>query len=592
MPGSGKYVYSQQLCKYKFTDRHPFDPLRLELTTDLLIKMGVLSSSDILSPSPASFEDLALVHDPPYIEMVKNACLEKSPTGRSLSCGLGTDDNPIFRNMHLAASLAVGATIKAAEVVLENQATHSINISGGLHHAQQNQASGFCIYNDIAVAIAWMRKKYQLKVMYIDTDAHHGDGVQWFFYSDPNVLTVSIHESGSYLFPGTGNIDELGVGLGKGNCINLPMEPYTNDSSYQECLENLLPEITKKFRPDIIISQNGCDIHHLDPLSHISVTNKTLSYIPKRVHQLAHEYAQGRWVAVGGGGYDIWNVVPRAWSFVWGEVSDRVLPNLLPDEWLKNWQKLSPVPLLETLNDQPCSYKAHSRINEIKEKNIITLTRLLQSQGGVIITAKNNSLEQLRLETPVGYIVIEGPVTPDYLKALDLEPCLKAFRSHEKQKSALIEISALPEGRVFIARHDNLVVGYVTFHRPDDYQRWSHPELSQMLELGGIEVSKYWRHYGLASKILEVAFSTNHFEDKVVISNEYYWHWDLEDTNLKMWEYRNLMEKLLTSVDFDTWVTDEPEIISHPANMFSVRVGKKVNEETIERFKKLCMLGI
>ncbi len=378
MSGTGKYVYSQELCKYKFTNSHPFNPLRLELTTDLLIKMGVLSAGDIVLPLPASFEDLSLMHDPHYIEMVKNASMESSQRTLNLSCGLGTDDNPIFSNMHMAASLAVGATIKAAELVLENQANHSLNISGGLHHAQQNQASGFCIYNDIAVAIAWMRKKYQLKVMYIDTDAHHGDGVQWFFYSDPNVLTVSIHESGRYLFPGTGNIDELGVGLGKGCCINLPLEPYTNDSSYQECLENLLSSITKKFKPDIIISQNGCDIHHLDPLSHISVTSNTLSYIPQLVHKLAHEYSQGRWVAVGGGGYDIWNVVPRAWSYVWREVSHTVLPNILPEDWLIRWKNLSPVPLVTTLNDKSCSYISHSRINEIKEKNTLTLNRLLQ----------------------------------------------------------------------------------------------------------------------------------------------------------------------------------------------------------------------
>jgi len=211
-----------------------------------------------------------------------------------------------------------------------------------------------------------------------------------------------------------------------------------------------------------------------------------------------------------------------------------------------------------------------------------------------VYSSNNNAhiVKELIVETPAGSIVVEGPVVPEYIKELDLEPCLKSFRNHGLQKNALIEISALPEGRVFIARHEKLVVGYAAFHRPDEYQRWSHPDLANvLLELGGIEVSNHWRQYRLASKILEAAFSTDYFDDKIVISNEYYWHWDLEDTNLKMWEYRNLMEKLLCSVGFEAWITDEPEIIAHPANMFSVRVGKKVNEEAIARFKSLCILG-
>lgn len=208
-------------------------------------------------------------------------------------------------------------------------------------------------------------------------------------------------------------------------------------------------------------------------------------------------------------------------------------------------------------------------------------------------TKNNNDIaKKLIVKTPAGSIVVEGPVMPECLKELDLDSCLKSFRNHKLQKNALIEISSLPEGKVFIARHEKLIVGYATFHRPDEYQRWSHPDLANViLELGGIEVSNNWRQFRLASKILETAFTIDYFNDKIVISNEYYWHWDLEETNLKMWEYRNLMEKLLCSVGFDTWITDEPEIISHPANMFSVRIGKKVNEETIERFKNLCILG-
>lgn len=195
------------------------------------------------------------------------------------------------------------------------------------------------------------------------------------------------------------------------------------------------------------------------------------------------------------------------------------------------------------------------------------------------------------LNTPSGLITIVGPISAEILAPLELDPHLTAFRNHTKQKVALKEIILLPEGRVYIAVHGQLIVGYVTFHRPDEYQRWSTPTLPQIIELGGIEVSNKWRKYGIASKILEMAFSSDYFEDKIVISNEYIWHWDLESTGLKMWEYRNLMENLLSSVGFETWQTDEPEIISHPANMFSVRIGKYIEKKTIEDFKKLCILG-
>lgn len=379
MSGLGKYIYTDQLCQFQYTEGHPFNPLRLELTTDLLKELGLLHKDDIVVPEPASIETLSLVHDPQYIELVQSASKGKMSRGLNLSCGLGTDDNPIFCNMHNAASLSVGATVRAAQEILENNVDHVLNISGGLHHAQQNQASGFCIYNDIAVAIAWMKEKYGLKVMYIDTDAHHGDGVQWFFYSDPNVLTVSIHEAGRYLFPGTGNIDELGVGLGKGYCLNLPLEPYTNDTSYLECFEEVLSIAMKSFKPDIIVSQHGCDIHYLDPLTHISVTSKTLSQIPRTIHNLAHEYTGGRWLALGGGGYDIWNVVPRAWSFVWSEVVHRPLPIRLSKNWIEKWQKKSPARLWRFFQDDLVEHKDNPRIEAIKEKNTVTLDRLLRS---------------------------------------------------------------------------------------------------------------------------------------------------------------------------------------------------------------------
>jgi len=212
--------------------------------------------------------------------------------------------------------------------------------------------------------------------MYIDTDAHHGDGVQWLFYNNPEVLTVSIHESGTYLFPGTGSIDELGTDRGAGYSINLPLEPYTHDTSYIECLEDLLVSITKRFKPDLIISQNGCDNHFLDPLAHLSLTTRALREIPQLTHNLAHEYCEGRWVAVGGGGYDIWRVVPRAWAMVWAEVANRPLPIDMPSSWLHKWQEVSPVRLPEKMDDDPGDYPLNPKHKDISEKNKLSLLRL------------------------------------------------------------------------------------------------------------------------------------------------------------------------------------------------------------------------
>lgn len=379
MSKTAKFIFTSDFVNYKMSEKHPFNPQRLLITTDLLKTMGLLFNDDIIEPSPATIEQLTLVHDPQYVEAVITAGNENSIKGKTFSYGLGTEDNPVFQNMHTAASLAVGATLKAVELVMEDKAKHAFNISGGLHHAQQTQASGFCIYNDIAVAISWLRKEYDVRVLYIDTDAHHGDGVQWFFYSDPHVLTVSIHETGRYLFPGTGSIEELGVSMGRGYCINLPLEPFTDDTSYLECLEILLKTVTHKFQPDIIISQHGCDTHYLDPLSHLSVTTKTLSCIPKLIHNLAHTKAKGRWVALGGGGYSIWNVVPRAWTILWSHMTDRELQSHIPQTWINKWQKHSSIPLPENIWDNPAEINKNTLVKDIHEKNSITLERLLDN---------------------------------------------------------------------------------------------------------------------------------------------------------------------------------------------------------------------
>ncbi len=407
-PGKGAleaaYIWTPRILSYKLGPEHPFDPLRLQLTDELIRDCGLLTPAMERTPHPASREELLLSHATEYVDAVERFSrpatpgLEQAPfritSGRGgmhpgwdfeepdpndpAQFGLGSDDNPIFPGMHEAAAWWVGATLSAAANVMDGHCRHALNLGGGLHHAQRDRASGFCIYNDAAVAIAWLKRHYGCRVMYVDTDAHHGDGVQWLFYHDPEVLTVSYHETGRYLFPGTGGVEEHGAGPGTGFSVNLPLEPYTDDTSWLEVLDLTLPALTEAFRPDIIITQNGCDGHFLDPLTHLSASLDFYRAVPRLVHQLAHQYCDGRWVAVGGGGYDHWRVVPRAWTALWAEMSGQELPTLLPAAWRERWAGLSAVPLPETWQDEARSPDRDSpRRSEIREYNRRTAERAL-----------------------------------------------------------------------------------------------------------------------------------------------------------------------------------------------------------------------
>jgi acetoin utilization protein AcuC len=199
-------VYGDAFLRYRFHDSHPFQPKRIQLTLDLIRSFGWIEEKQLIDPRQATDAELARTHEANFIETVKQAAGGALSTERLEACGLGTEDNPVFPGMHEAAATVVGGTLVAAEQVMSGKCEHALNLAGGLHHALRGRASGFCIYNDAAVAIAWLRKEYDARVLYIDTDAHHGDGVQWAFYDDPQVMTISIHETGKYLFPGTGSV--------------------------------------------------------------------------------------------------------------------------------------------------------------------------------------------------------------------------------------------------------------------------------------------------------------------------------------------------------------------------------------------------
>lgn len=377
-PVEAVFVYSEDQLGYKFSETHPFNQKRLTLTVDLLKKMNALSDDQIVPARVATEEELALAHDTRYIDAVKRASLPDCKPEEFEPYGIGTDDTPVFQDMHLASARLVGSTLTAVDYVMEGKAQHALNLGGGLHHGFRGKASGFCVYNDSSVAIRYMQEKYNARVLYIDTDAHHGDGVQWCFYDDPNVCTISIHETGRYLFPGTGNITERGSGEGYGTSFNFPIDAFTEDESFLDIYRTAFREIVEHFKPDVILTQNGADAHYFDPLTHLYGSMEIYKEIPKLAHELAHEYCGGKWIAVGGGGYDIWRVVPRAWSLIWTEMTNQPTPTgELPAEWLARWEEESPVPLIPTWEDPSPLYEAIPRKGEIEEKNQQMLEKAL-----------------------------------------------------------------------------------------------------------------------------------------------------------------------------------------------------------------------
>jgi acetoin utilization protein AcuC len=327
-------VWDDVFTTYDFGRSHPLRPLRLELTMLLARELGVLDRPGVVlhTPTPADDDLLELVHDPLYIASVKRA--PDDLIGRlSLRWGLGTEDNPIFPQMHEASALVTGATVDAARAVWEGRTQHAVNISGGLHHAMRAKASGFCVYDDPAVAIAWLLAQGAERIAYVDVDVHHGDGVEAAFYGDPRVLTVSLHESGRYLFPGSGFPEQCGSGDGAGFAVNVALPIGTGDAGWHRAFDAVVPPLVRAFRPQVMLTQQGADAHALDPLAHLmlSVDGQRLAY--QRLHDLAHEVCGGRWIAVGGGGYEPVQVVPRAWTHLLATATGDPVDGLTTDYW-------------------------------------------------------------------------------------------------------------------------------------------------------------------------------------------------------------------------------------------------------------------
>jgi len=331
-------VWSEELLTYDLGATHPMAPGRLAFTMALARDLGVLTAENlrIAAPRPASRDVLQLVHEPAYVTAVRGAARRGSALLHDVF-GLGSADNPIFDRMHDAAALVTGATVDAAMAVHTGRAQHAINLGGGLHHAMPARASGFCIYNDAAVAIAWLLAEGVQKVAYVDLDAHHGDGVEAAFYADPRVLTISLHESGYTAFPGTGFPQESGHGPAEGTAVNVALPPGTGDAGWLRAFHAVVPPLVRAFEPQILLTQLGCDTHLLDPFAQLELSVDAHRHSYAALHQLAHEVTGGRWIAVGGGGYEIVRVVPRSWTQLLAEITGHPLdPDTeTPESWLE-----------------------------------------------------------------------------------------------------------------------------------------------------------------------------------------------------------------------------------------------------------------
>jgi acetoin utilization protein AcuC len=323
-------AWDERLTGYDFGPGHPLAPVRVELTVALAKALGVLAGPGVTvaAPADASEAELELVHDPRYITAVRTGVAD-------LAFGLGTPDNPVFPGMHEASALVAGATLAAAAAVWESRAQHGVSVAGGLHHAMRGMASGFCVYNDPAIAIRWLLGQGAERIAYVDVDVHHGDGVQAAFWDDPRVLTISLHEHPMTLFPGTGVPGDIGGPGAEGMAVNVALPAGTGDAGWLRAFDAVVPPLLRAFRPQVLVTQHGCDSHRLDPLAHLELSIDGQRTAQARLHHLAHETAGGRWVLTGGGGYELVHVVPRTWTHLLAEAAGRPLDPAVatPGSW-------------------------------------------------------------------------------------------------------------------------------------------------------------------------------------------------------------------------------------------------------------------
>jgi len=326
--GRKAFVYTDEYFQFDYGYNHPLRIERLKLTHDLIKAYGLLDLPDLIIEKtvPAGQLQIETFHRPEYLDMLKRCSRNECASGEALAFGLGPGDNPVFPGVWEWSLLTTGASLQCARLVADGRADTAFNMAGGLHHAMSGRASGFCYINDAVIAIQNLRAN-GLRVAYVDIDAHHGDGVQTAFYETDDVLTVSMHQHGRTLFPGTGFVYETGRGRGQGYAVNMPLYPGTDDEIFLEVFQDLVPDLISAFKPDVLVTQLGVDTMRADPLTNMSLTNRGFG----RAIGLFKETGLP-WVALGGGGYNVVNVA-RAWTLAWAIMNDIDPPDELPESF-------------------------------------------------------------------------------------------------------------------------------------------------------------------------------------------------------------------------------------------------------------------
>lgn len=658
MPQAGtvcraRMVFERSELAYNFGAEHPLQPRRIAALMDLLETCGLWKSSDVayrLPLRPATREELGLVHSEDYIDAVLALSMPDRDKGNggeerdsederqkraelALKYGFADGDTPVLPGMHEVTARIAGGSLVALSAVMglpeggafaagDERPLHVFHPAGGLHHAWANRASGFCVYNDIAVAIANALRASEAKILYIDFDAHHGDGVQRAFYDEPRVMTISLHETGRYLFPGTGDVLELGRGLGRGYSVNVPLEPYTEDDSYIETIKALLSPLVISFAPDVLVTQHGCDTHAWDPLTHLSLTMRGIQAQIKMAHELAHAYCQGRWVALGGGGYDLYRVVPRAWSMLWAEMSQQLLPDALPEAWVERWKpvwseveerELSeqqvmgkpatspdfPLHFQDRQEDFPAMPRRWS-ISSANRHTVGLLRHLLlppsirqafpavQRQSpfaGLFdllhLQGTSTPSRSKTIEVRAGTLLLRDFCPLSMVERLSPDEGLHAFaRLPEREHQLLLSIARRPDCALTLAHTpEGLIVGEVTMAPGDEW--WEG--LDNVYEVA-IQVSAGWRGEGVARQLLHFALELDALEDMILFAIGLAWHWDTEGLGMNVFRYREMLSRLFGGEGFVEYPTTEPNVTMEPANVLLARIGKRVDQRDVSRF--------
>jgi acetoin utilization deacetylase AcuC-like enzyme/GNAT superfamily N-acetyltransferase len=632
--------------QYDFGPKHPLRPDRLRVLIDLLECSGLWNAANEqtrLGIRPASIEELRLIHTPDYISAVQRLSDDfgKQMSERErqelsqleLQYGFSEGDTPAQEKLHEVSALIAGGTLVALSAVMglpeggtfaskDERPLHVFHPGGGWHHAGAEHAAGFCVYNDVAIAIAHMIRASVAKVLYIDFDVHHGDGVQRAFYDEPRVMTVSFHETGRYLFPGTGDVLEQGKGSGRGYSVNIPLEPFTEDDSYIEAMEALLVPLITALAPDVLVTEHGCDTHAWDPLAHLYLTTRGLKAQMTMAHQLAHTFCEGRWVAVGGGGYSLYRVVPRAWSMLWAEMSGQAVPENLPQEWIQRWKpkwettreyeeeaeevmgKLSvPKSFPTTFMDRANEFPPQPRRAHISRANRLTVGLVHHLE---VPSPLRQALSARRRRSPLtglfdllhttkeaapsrskDYDTLRGPVLfrdfcpPSLVERLRADKGLRAFaRLPEREHQLLLDIAKSPDCALALAHTpDGEIVGEVTIAPADEW--WEG--IDNLYEVA-FEVSSDWRGMGIARNLLAFALELNALEDMILFALGLSWHWDIEGVGISVYRYREVIVKLFASQGFKEYPTTEPNVSTEPANVLMARIGKRVDPRVANQF--------